>query len=444
MIQSQKNFLEGLFLKIKTISQSPLPQGFIVSSYWNILQNETIQAAIRTNSVQESIYISQESRAGFDHRGNPSDVTKKGISILDITKQRFALLTKLFPNSNLKQLPQESRFSRQETIIKIQDREYSNIFLYHLYFFLRVTDSIARNKSKYPINAFTDTVILEIGGGYGGLARIFSKVELNSRYIICDLAESLFFSYIFLTANFPDKVILIADSDDYDASSFDILLVPVQHFSILRNYQYEAIINTGSLQEMPDQTIHFWMQLIKSIIGKGIFYSFNYFLNDNKSHTSLVAGEFINKTCFRIDNYWDIVRFKINPDVLIADAISNNWLELIGTYRSHSTNSSEMSFPTHNIEEHLDSSADHMTKLLSFEQLWILHFKDPSNSKYIILLLKTIDQFKRGHIGNNVFPATPKARLLDECKLLNLLHEDIYSPLYGEEIYLKEMLLQTP
>lgn len=428
----ENNTLKDLFLKIKSLSEKSFPHDFEVSGWWQNLQKTTIYNALASRSIEKAIHLAQDPSSGFDHRREPAHLNKHGISVLEIIHERLRLIRDSFPSVDLMALPQESNFSNPNTIVNVDGSAYSNVFLYHLYFYLRIKDCLSNHNSKRPKSSREHSLFLEIGGGYGGLARIFSKSEDTNKYIICDLAESLFFSYLFLSSSLPDKKIVIADTPDCQSKDFDILLVPVQYYSALLNYQYDAVINTGSLQEMPDKTIIFWMNLIKEIVGDGLFYSFNYHLNPNKAHT-LGSGKIMNKSCFLIDKDWEIVRYKINPEVLVADAEYLNWLEFCGVLRSGISASSS------NKEEEPDK-LDLSEFDSSLERLWSLHFNNPRNKKHITMLLKAIDQFKRGHIGKSNISITPRINLPPQCRILNCPMDKAYYPVFGEEVYLKEML----
>ena len=101
-----------------------------------------------TFSPNETVQFAQ-SQIPFDHKleYNQEIVEFK----LTELKKEFGELPKIF----------ESEHSLGNSI----RNGYSNIFLWHLYFYLRITKEIKPKK------------ILEIGGGYGGLARIFKTLH---------------------------------------------------------------------------------------------------------------------------------------------------------------------------------------------------------------------------------------------------------------------------
>ena len=76
---------------------------------------------------------------------------------------------------------------------------------YHLSFYLKTTN----------INPFKEKNIIEWGGGYGNLARLFQKVNSNQTYTIIDLPIFSCIQWIYLSSIFgEDKVNMIESSKD--------------------------------------------------------------------------------------------------------------------------------------------------------------------------------------------------------------------------------------
>ena len=124
--------------------------------------------------------------------------------------------------------------------------------------------------------------IIEIGGGFGGLAYHLMQVfEGRVRYIIVDLPESLAFSAIYLTTLFPDL-------DNHLAGETGaISLGETSGFTFVPNMDHERIaldgrdadlvINTLSLSEMSDAQIDDYCRSAARWIGsRGIFFEQNH------------------------------------------------------------------------------------------------------------------------------------------------------------------------
>jgi hypothetical protein len=107
-------------------------------------------------------------------------------------------------------------------------------------------------------------VILEIGGGYGGLAHHLGNIlNKKSTYIILDFPEMLLYSGGFLIANNPDKNIYIYEKESFtsefiktDLLDYDFVLIP--NFALNDLFSLNNLfltINMQSFQEMTKQQI---------------------------------------------------------------------------------------------------------------------------------------------------------------------------------------------
>ena len=242
-------------------------------------------------------YAQQGSVTGFDHRIHTSYFANK------VCAWKLHALERTFGP-----LPDWARESELST--SVGDGGYSTIFLTHLYYYLQI--------AKIP----HDTV-LEIGGGYGGLARIFKLANPDVRYILTDLPESLFFADVFLRANFPHATIRYAGEE----GEFDFLLVPAHQTECLNGLDIDVAINTGSFQEMTEDANRFWMALLQKRTNTRHLYSFNYFLVNRKRHGE-TAGHVV-PICPILDGGWSARSFQINPPIPTIDASGRNWLELL-------------------------------------------------------------------------------------------------------------------
>jgi hypothetical protein len=123
--------------------------------------------------------------------------------------------------------------------------------------------------------------ILEIGGGYGGLAQHLSKVLPNAEYYICDLPLSLFFSatYLTLLAQNPDKVHLYTGggSEALIRNDTGFTLVPNHLFPDLRSQTFDLAINTLSFAEMPAQVVESYAEGLAAMLGEdGVLFEQNF------------------------------------------------------------------------------------------------------------------------------------------------------------------------
>jgi hypothetical protein len=98
--------------------------------------------------------------------------------------------------------------------------------------------------------------ILEIGGGYGGIAHQVGKTLERTTYIIVDLPETLVFAASYLSLQNPAKKIYLYDKDTFqsvvtgDLDSYDFILLPNYRLKDLSHIKFDLALNIASLQEM--------------------------------------------------------------------------------------------------------------------------------------------------------------------------------------------------
>ena len=127
--------------------------------------------------------------------------------------------------------------------------------------------------------------VLEIGGGYGAPGRLWLTNGLHrpSQYIDVDLPESLFYAEVFLRANFSDVPIIYSHGpgdlrslESPDGARPQIFLCPASEIHLFADVPIDLVTNTGSLQEMTDEFVRFYMDWLDRSKAE-FFYSSNYF-----------------------------------------------------------------------------------------------------------------------------------------------------------------------
>ena len=148
------------------------------------------------------------------------------------------------------------------------------------------------------------SVVLEIGGGFGSLARIIIKNK-NTKYFLIDLPEANLLSNYYLKNYFPEKKIFdYLDFKNLDIekeiNNFDIFILPPNTINS-KKLSFDFIINTRSFMEMNMYIIQEYFDLIQNKIVEGGF-----FLNVNRYFKSTV-GEDIYLHKYPYDEKWDVV-----------------------------------------------------------------------------------------------------------------------------------------
>ena len=211
-----------------------------------------------------------------------------------------------------------------------------NFFDYHdlfLIYFLYVLSPFINQKSQEK----TRTFILEIGGGYGGLAYKIKRLFPKTTCILLDLPEANFISNYYIKSLEPKAKILnlekilkdkkvkttenlsIRKSDLVD---YDYVILPgylIENFT--QNF-IDFFINTRSFMEMNLQTINFYFLNIQKLISRDGFF---YCVNRYKKATS---GETVKFKKFPFDKFWDpIIWQKSFFQPMIHEALFKRRLE---------------------------------------------------------------------------------------------------------------------
>jgi hypothetical protein len=120
--------------------------------------------------------------------------------------------------------------------------------------------------------------IVEIGGGYGGLALHLSGILKSCRYVLVDLPETLVFSAAYLVLQAPAKRLYLYDPvDPLDAKTlacFDFVLLPDYRLDALIDFEFDLAINVASMQEMRVDQIERYLDFIRKTC-RGVFYTCN-------------------------------------------------------------------------------------------------------------------------------------------------------------------------
>lgn len=138
---------------------------------------------------------------------------------------------------------EESPFCDPRAMYELDGRRVSNLLMMQMYYAQRI-DSVGPE------------TILEIGAGYGGLARVLQARQAR-KYVIVDLVDSLFCSYVYLKANCPSATFSWGT-----LTAADFNFIPAHKAADLMGCRFDIAVNTCSLGEMtPIQRAEYIFQI---------------------------------------------------------------------------------------------------------------------------------------------------------------------------------------
>jgi putative sugar O-methyltransferase len=181
--------------------------------------------------------------------------------------------------------------------------------------------------------------VLELGAGYGGLARTFALRHPDVCYVIVDIPESLYFSATFLGLNFPDaRALFVVDRGALatELTAYDFVFVPALFADGLAGKDFHVFCNTASLGEMRNSVIRYWIDLVQRQASVRYFFGLNRFLNTaNPQHHAWRYEENCSSVAF--DRHWRILQWEVEPPFTrcpyVETEVSRN-LEIVAE-RSH-------------------------------------------------------------------------------------------------------------
>lgn len=204
---------------------------------------------------------SPESGTGFEARHS-------GGALIEHAKLMERTCHEQFPDFRDKLTTfRETELSAPSTLTELNGRLVSSPLYNHIIHTLRCLGRVWPN------------TVLEIGGGYGAPGRVWmtNGVHIPKRYIDVDFPESLFFAEVYLRATLPDcPIVYLHAGDSFPEGNYAIALCPIANFGSILQADVDLVVNTGSMQEMSDEYVAFYMDAIERSRFQR-FYSANYF-----------------------------------------------------------------------------------------------------------------------------------------------------------------------
>ena len=153
---------------------------------------------------------------------------------------------------------------------------------------------------------------VEIGGGYGELARmILSKKKI--KYVLIDLPETNLLSSFYLIKNFPNKKIVLSYDlrnspclNEQIYSNNDIFIICP--WDKIGEIKFDLFFNFHSFMEMTISSRKRYFQLVHNKLNSG-----GYFLQENR-YCKLVGFEKNLLREYEYDQYWKKILYNPNPE----------------------------------------------------------------------------------------------------------------------------------
>jgi putative sugar O-methyltransferase len=139
-------------------------------------------------------------------------------------------------------------------------------------------------------------VVLEIGGGFGGLAHHLLRCRPDIKYIGLDLPENILIQTYYLSSIFPDAKILTdspgsAPLNRLLLDRYDIVLLPNFNLPYIESGTVDLIINVRSLSEMSHDTIAEYLMQIDRV-GSLYFFHENIYKDRRDGIWGVPSNEF--------------------------------------------------------------------------------------------------------------------------------------------------------
>lgn len=176
----------------------------------------------------------------------------------------------------------------------------------------------------------TDRIkILEIGGGYGGLAAKLKKLLPSAQIYIVDIPHAGLLQAFYLSKSHPTALVdVIESSHETDNltkkfDDLDFLIVPDTKIEVIKEQTFDLAINTRSFMEMDQKTIRGYFDFIQSRLSAGaLFFNCNRLWKNAGDRPTQISR-------YPYDDRWDLIS-------LGTSFFQNNAVEILARRREKS------------------------------------------------------------------------------------------------------------
>jgi len=212
-----------------------------------------------------------------------------------------------WPLGSLPAAVEESLYSNPDHAVVREGRRLSPDFLRTTAYALEITERCRLADRR--------VAVLELGAGYGGLARTLRLFSPDLTSVVVDIPETLYFSSLFLRLNFPQARVAYVTRPGMlgpDLLSYDLVFVPVSLAGELTGREFELFCNTASLGEMRNSVIRYWMDMVERRMHVRYFFGVNRFLNTMRPWRDAYRAE-ENACSVSFDAGWRMLHWELEP-----------------------------------------------------------------------------------------------------------------------------------
>jgi putative sugar O-methyltransferase len=123
-------------------------------------------------------------------------------------------------------------------------------------------------------------VIIELGGGFGGMSYYFNRDSKNKVYVDIDLPENLALASFYLMHALPEKKVFLFGEGELTEEIFnyyDIIMLPNFEVKNIPTSSTDLVFNSYSLAEMSENAISCYVnELSRALKPAGYFYHVNH------------------------------------------------------------------------------------------------------------------------------------------------------------------------
>lgn len=275
------------------------PKDYLGPIWANNLEQHLIPNIRACQSVEQAIgYLND--KAFYDFSCGEPYLTPSIDWRLDLLRRVHGVQADALPSEL-----SESPFVLRKHCKTVNGRLLSSDFLNRLAWAFRLQKALDFPKQPFGI--------IEVGGGFGALARVFKLMHPQARIVLVDIPESLFFQHAFMKASFPDAKHQYISRADEPVGDADIVYVPNCFAGTLKGSEFFLAVNTNSFGEMPEKASSRWLELLQRETSTSNVFFLNRFLN--RIDKGLLENRH-GHSCwsFNLDDGWAIREWEVDPD----------------------------------------------------------------------------------------------------------------------------------